>query len=355
MKVKLLSVLIAVLLLIVVFSGCNEEKKDNTPTINIPESLVISRIVIDGFYDREYNLTINGDGNVTYCYRVPYHGVYPYIWQKEGKITPEELSGLIKTFEENNFFELNDSYIGTQHDVPSVFYHYGDNLRNKSVSIVGGEILEPDFSPDEQLYPIGIALNQIIDKIPKTKDINFIGDWYGYQINSSDYFRLSFFINGNAKTEYSSNSIYWANYSIESEKICFSPNPFQELPKKYTEYACFNYEFNDTYLILTGNNSFMFEKEKHILEGYVNGDGKVLIENKGGNPITNYRIKAIFNGTIIGNETYNEKDDPWEIGEYRYVFSDVLSLKENQYTSVEIYKIRDDGSEEEIFYGYLGI
>ena len=97
------------------------------------------------------------------------------------------------------------------------------------------------------------------------------------------------------------------------------------------------------------------EKEEVIyLKGFIEEDGKVKIQNQGGSSIIKYRMMAKnIDGKIIGNETFNETENPWDISEYRYVFSDVFLLKENEYLWVGVYEIQDDGSEERIFEEYL--
>jgi hypothetical protein len=90
------------------------------------------------------------------------------------------------------------------------------------------------------------------------------------------------------------------------------------------------------------------------LRGYVTDDGIIVIEHIGGESLTHYRtdVKHV-NGTLINRTTYQNREDPWEIGEYNYPLADVYLLTENDTVHVTIYNIDDDGNEQLVFDGIL--
>jgi hypothetical protein len=90
------------------------------------------------------------------------------------------------------------------------------------------------------------------------------------------------------------------------------------------------------------------------LRGYVTDDGIIVIEHIGGESLTHYRtdVKHV-NGTLINRTTYQNREDPWEIGECNYPLADVYLLTENDAVHVTIYNIDEDGNEKSVFDGIL--
>jgi hypothetical protein len=87
-------------------------------------------------------------------------------------------------------------------------------------------------------------------------------------------------------------------------------------------------------------------EEPHVqLMGFVTDAGSIVIEHIGGDPLPAYRIDVKYvNDTLIDTTTYQNEADLWEVGESKYLLSDVLVLTEDEEVRVTISRIYDDGS-----------
>jgi len=85
------------------------------------------------------------------------------------------------------------------------------------------------------------------------------------------------------------------------------------------------------------------------IDGYVNEDGIICLKHMGGNSIDSCKIVLSYpNGTVIGSK----KEYNWDFGEYRYPLSTITDEKlesEDKKYIVNVYKINEDGKEQEIF------
>jgi len=90
------------------------------------------------------------------------------------------------------------------------------------------------------------------------------------------------------------------------------------------------------------------------LWGYVTDDGLVVIEHIGGEALPYYKTDVKYlNGTLINTSTYQNLEDPWEIGESTYPLEGIYLLTENDTVHVTIYRIYKDGSKQAVFDGIL--
>jgi len=92
-----------------------------------------------------------------------------------------------------------------------------------------------------------------------------------------------------------------------------------------------------------------------IIVGEVNESGMIVLEHKGGNPLSSYVVYARYlNGTLIGSKTVN--DDYWEIGQLRFPLEDIADIvleDESDMVQVSVYCINEDGSMDQVFDGIL--
>ena len=89
------------------------------------------------------------------------------------------------------------------------------------------------------------------------------------------------------------------------------------------------------------------------LEGYVTNDGLVVIEHKGGESLSYYRTDVKYiNGTLIDTTTYQNEENPWQIGEYNYPLGGIYLLTEDDAVNITIYEIKEN-SEETVFDGVI--
>jgi len=90
------------------------------------------------------------------------------------------------------------------------------------------------------------------------------------------------------------------------------------------------------------------------LKGYVTDDGTAVLEHMGGESLSAYRIVVRqIDGTLINTTTYQNKNDPWEIGKCNYPPTNMPLLTENDKVNIDVYEIYDDGSEHQVFTGIL--
>ena len=90
------------------------------------------------------------------------------------------------------------------------------------------------------------------------------------------------------------------------------------------------------------------------LKGYVTDDGTAVLEHMGGESLSAYRIDVRqMDGTLIDTTTYQNENDPWEIGKCNYPPTNMPLLTENDKVNIDVYEIYDDGSEHQVFTGIL--
>jgi len=89
------------------------------------------------------------------------------------------------------------------------------------------------------------------------------------------------------------------------------------------------------------------------LIGYVTDEGQIVIEHIGGPPLINYTIEVKYvNGTLIDNTTYRTPDNPWKLGDAKYILPN-LNLTKDDEVKVTIYNIYSDDRRQIIFDGIL--
>jgi hypothetical protein len=100
--------------------------------------------------------------------------------------------------------------------------------------------------------------------------------------------------------------------------------------------------------------NFAVPKEVARLVGYVTDEGQIVIEHGGGPPLINYTIYARYiNGTtLIDNTTYKTPDNPWKVGDAKYILPN-LNLTKDDMVQVTIYEIYEDGWSHIVFDGIL--
>ena len=90
------------------------------------------------------------------------------------------------------------------------------------------------------------------------------------------------------------------------------------------------------------------------LKGYVTDDGTAVLEHMGEESLSAYRIVVRqIDGTLINTTTYQNENDPWEIGKCNYPPTNTPLLTKNDKVSIDVYEIYDDGSEYQVFTGIL--
>jgi len=86
------------------------------------------------------------------------------------------------------------------------------------------------------------------------------------------------------------------------------------------------------------------------LMGYVDDGGLIVVEHIGGEPLYHYKIYTIdIDGTPIDIKTYQNEDDPWEIGERIYPAAGIYLLSEDEMVHIIINKVFEGESEQPIF------
>ena len=88
------------------------------------------------------------------------------------------------------------------------------------------------------------------------------------------------------------------------------------------------------------------------LMGYVTYDGMAVLEHIGGETLSNYRIDLRDeNGTLIDSTSYDDNEDPWSIGECKYLSTETPLTSEEDQLQVTVYTTIRNGDSRRIFYG----
>lgn len=146
MKTKIL----LLLLLLIFILGCSLNRPYQQPSWD--RNLIIKHTLSGGFSGEISWLIICGDGRVGLS--------YPHL---EGMLDPSELSGLINTFNQNNFFSLRGRYENRRvMDAGGVTISYSDGYKKKEVYVYG--IMMP-----EQFKNVNQKLMDVREKLLKNQ------------------------------------------------------------------------------------------------------------------------------------------------------------------------------------------